>query len=127
MPDQVYDKQMLEDGVIVFRLKSTAHDHVDAWFQDVGRVLTEAHDKHTMARLMYDTRDIALITPYLVQKAEDLNKFPQPDDWRIATLVKNAFMANMVNYVRMVSLQPTMRERSRVFSDEAEALAWLRA
>ena len=127
MSNQAYEKEVLQDGVIVFRLKSTAHEEVDAWFQAVGQVLTEAHDKRTRARLMYDTREIALITPYLVQKAEDLNKFPQPDDWRIATLVKNAFMANMVNYVRLVSLQPTMRERSRVFSNEAEALAWLRA
>lgn len=127
MANQAFDKAVLEDGVIVFKIKSTAHEDVDAWFQAVGQVLTEAHDKRTIARLMYDTRDIALITPYLVQKAEDLNKFPQPDDWRIATLVKNSFMANMVNYVRMVSLQPTMRERSRVFSSETEALAWLRA
>jgi len=49
-----------------------------------------------------------------------------PDDWRVATLVGNAFIANMVSYVKSVSRLPTMHDRSRVFSDEAEALAWLR-
>jgi hypothetical protein len=45
----------------------------------------------------------------------------------VATLVGTAFLANMVNYVISVSLLPEMRLKSRVFSDEAEALAWLRS
>jgi hypothetical protein len=67
-----------------------------------------------------------MVTSYGVQKAEDLAKLPLPDDWRVATLAGNAFIANMVGYVRLVSLPPEMHNRSRVFSDEAEALDWLR-
>ena len=126
MPDQPYEKEILPDGIVVFVVKSTAREHIDAWYADVASVFAEARAKGAPVRLLYDVRKIDLITPYSVQKAEDLNKLPQPDNWRVATLVKNSFIANMVNYVRLVSLQPGMREQSRIFSDEAEALAWLR-
>lgn len=126
MPDQSYEKEILPDGIVVFAVKSTARAHIDAWYADVASVFAEARAKGAPVRLLYDIRQIDLVTPYSVQKAEDLNKLPQPDNWRVATLVKNSFIANMVNYVRLVSLQPGMRERSRIFSDEAEALAWLR-
>jgi hypothetical protein len=127
MASQTYDKLVLEDGIIVFRLRSTAREHLDAWYQDVAGVFAEARASGVGVRLLYDVRGIDLVTPYSVQKAEDLNKLPQPVDWRVATLVKNSFIANMVNYVRLVSLQPSVREQSHIFSDEAEALAWLRA
>src|SRR5512136_2443437 len=114
MAGQIYDKLVLEDGIVVFRLRSTAREHLDAWYQDVADVFAEARARGVGVRLLYDVRGIDLITPYSVQKAEDLNKLPQPTDWRVATLVKNSFIANMVNYVRLVSLQPSAREQSRI-------------
>jgi hypothetical protein len=76
---------------------------------------------------VYDVRNIGLVTPHAIQRAEELEKLAVTDDWRVATLVGTAFLANMVNYVISVSLLPEMRTKSRVFSDEAEALAWLRS
>ena len=124
--DLPYEKQVLEDGIVVFRVKSTIREHIDAWYQDVASVFAKSRAEQAASRILYDIRNIDAITPYGVQKAEDLSKLPLPNEWRVATLVKNAFIANMVNYVRLVSLQPGMRDRSRLFSDEAEALAWLR-
>jgi hypothetical protein len=126
MANQSYDKETLPDGIVVFVVKSTSREHMDAWYQDVAAVFAQARANNTPVRMLYDVRKIDLITPYSVQKAEDLNKLPVPNDWRVATLVKSSFLANMVNYVRLVSLQPGVREQSRIFSDEAEALAWLR-
>ena len=126
MIDRPYDKEVLEDGLVIFRIKSTAREHIDIWFQDVASVFAHAHEKHMPVRLLYDIRNIDLVTPYGVQKAEELNKLPLSADWRVATLVKNAFVANLVNYVKLVSLVPEVRDKSRVFSDEPEALAWLR-
>jgi len=126
MPDLPYEKEILEDGLVVFRITSTSREHIDVWFQDIASVFAKARADKAAARILYDIRNIEMVTPYSVQKAEDLIKLPLPDDWRVATLVKNAFIANMVNYVKLVSLQPGIRDRSRVFSDEVEALAWLR-
>lgn len=126
MMDLPYEKEILEDSLIIFRIKSTGREHIDAWFQDVASVFAQARANKTPAHILYDIRNIDMVTPYGVQKAEDLIKLPLPNNWRVATLVRDAFIANMVNYVRRVSLQPGVRDRSKVFSDEAEALAWLR-
>lgn len=126
MADQGYDKQVYEDGIVAYRIRSTARPNVDAWYQDVAAVFAQALEQNKPVRLMYDLHRIDLVTPYSVQRAEALEKLPVPDDWRVATLVGNAFIANMVSYVKSVSRLPTMHDRSRVFSDETEALAWLR-
>jgi hypothetical protein len=126
MADQGYDKQVYEDGIVAYRMRSTARPNVDAWYQDVAVEFARALEQGRPVRVMYDVRRLDLVTPYGVQRAEALEKLPVPDDWRVATLVGNAFIANMVSYVKSVSLLPSMRDKSRLFSDEAEALAWLR-
>jgi hypothetical protein len=100
---------------------------VDAWIADVATVFAQSLEQGRPVRLMYDVRSIGLVTPYAIQRAEELERLAVTDDWRVATLVGTAFLANMVNYVISVSLMPEMRSKSRVFSDEAEALAWLRS
>jgi len=126
MADQGYDKQVYEDGIVAYCMRSTARPNVDAWYQDVAVEFARALEQGRPVRVMYDVRRLDLVTPYGVQRAEALEKLPVPDDWRVATLVGNAFIANMVSYVKSVSLLPSMRDKSRLFSDEAEALAWLR-
>jgi len=127
MTDKGYDKDVYEEGIVVFRVWSTTRASIDEWYQDVAGVFAQALAQGKPVRVMYDLRRIDLVTPYSVQRAEALEQLPIPDDWRVATLVGNAFIANMVSYVKSVSSLPAMRDRSHVFSDEAEALAWLRS
>lgn len=126
MPDKSYQKQVLDDGIIIYRSASSDREVVDAWVEDVSRVFEAARALNKPVRLVYDVRNIGLATPYGIQRAEELERLNLPDDWRVATLVGNAFLANMVNYVISISMLPDMRSRSRCFADEAEALAWLR-
>jgi len=126
MPDKNYQKQVLDDGIVIYRSSSSDREVVDAWFEDVGRVFEAARALNQPVRLVYDVRSIGLATPYSIQRAEELERLNLPDDWRVATLVGNAFLANMVNYIISISMLPDMRARSRAFADEAEALDWLR-
>ncbi len=126
MAGKGFDKEILEGGITIYRSKSSDRDVVDAWYDDVAVVFRQSLEQGRPVRLMYDVRHIGLVTPYAIQRSEELERLAVTDDWRVATLVGTAFLANMVNYVISVSLMPEMRARSRVFSDEAEALAWLR-
>jgi hypothetical protein len=127
MAGKSFDKEILEGGITIYRSKSSDHEVVDAWIADVATVFAQSLEQGRPVRLMYDVRSIGLVTPYAIQRAEELERLAVTDDWRVATLVGTAFLANMVNYVISVSLMPDMRTKSRVFSDEAEALAWLRS
>ena len=126
MADKGYTKDVYDDGIVVYRVRSTMRSCIDEWYQDVAAEFARALEQGRPVRVMYDVRHIDLVTPYGVQRAEALEKLPVPDDWRVATLVGNAFIANMVSYVKSVSLLPSMHDKSRLFSDEAQALAWLR-
>jgi hypothetical protein len=98
---------------------------VDQWFEKVAAVFAQALEQGTRARLMYDLRKLDVITPYGLQRVEELERLPLPDDWRVATLVTNPFIASVANYVISVARLPAVRNHSRVFTDEAAALAWL--
>ena len=126
MAGKSFEKEILEGGITIYRSTSSDHEVVDAWFDDVATVFAQSFEQGRPVRLVYDLRHIGLITPYAIQRGEELERVAVTDDWRVATLVGTAFLANMVNYVSSVSLLPDMRSKSRVFSDEAEALAWLR-
>ena len=127
MAGKGFEKQVLEDGITIYRAQSSDREVVDAWYDDIAVVFSQSFEQGRPVRLVYDVRNIGLVTPYAIQRAEELEKLAVTDDWRVATLVGTAFLANMVNYVISVSLLPEMRTKSRVFSDEAEALAWLRS
>jgi hypothetical protein len=127
MAGKGFEKQVLEDRITIYRSQSSDREVVDAWYDDVAVVFSQSLKQGWPVRLMYDVRNIGLVTPYAIQRAEELERLAVTDDWRVATLVGTAFLANMVNYVISVSLLPEMRSKSRVFSDEAEALAWLRS
>ena len=126
MAGKSFEKEILEGGITIYRSKSSDREVVDAWIADVATVFAQSLEQGRPVRLMYDVRNVGLVTPYAIQRAEELERVAVTDDWRVATLVGTAFLANMVNYVISVSLMPDMRAKSRVFSDEAEALAWLR-
>jgi len=66
MADQGYDKQVYEDGIVAYRIRSTARPNVDAWYQDVAAVFAQALEQNKPVRLMYDLRRIDLVTPYSV-------------------------------------------------------------
>jgi hypothetical protein len=126
MAGKSFEKEILEGGITIYRSTSSDHEVVDAWIADVGKVFAESLEQGRPVRLMYDVRSVGLVTPYAIQRAGELERLAVTDDWRVATLVGTAFLANMVNYVISVSLMPDIRAKSRVFSDEAEALVWLR-
>jgi hypothetical protein len=121
-----YIKEILDGNVVVFRAMLATREFVDEWFQDVAAVFAQALEQGTRARLMYDLRNLDIITPYSLQRVEELERVPLPDDWRVATLLTNPFLASVVNYLISVARLPAMRHHSRVFTDEAQALAWLR-
>jgi len=127
MAGKGFDKEILEDDITIYRCRSSDREFVEAWYDDVAAVFAQSLEQGRPVRLMYDLRNVGLVTPYAIQRSEELERLAVTDDWRVATLVGTAFLANMVNYVISVSLMPDMRARSHVFSDEAEALAWLRA
>jgi hypothetical protein len=127
MAGKGFEKQVLEDGITIYRAQSSDREVVDAWYDDIAGVFSQSFEQGRPVRFVYDVRNIGLVTPHAIQRAEELEKLAVTDDWRVATLVGTAFLANMVNYVISVSLLPEMRSKSRVFSDEAEALAWLRS
>ena len=127
MAGKGFEKEILEDGIVIYRAKSSDRAVIDAWHNDVAAVLAQSFELGRPVRLMYDVRNIGLVTPYAIQRSEELERLAVSDDWRVATLVGTAFLANMVNYVISASLVSDMRSRSRVFSDEAKALAWLRS
>jgi hypothetical protein len=122
-----YDKEILSDGIVVYRLRQTSPDCVDAWFADVAEVFARALETGEAPRLLYDVRTLTFPSRHLLQRAEALNKLPAPDTWRVATLAGSQFATELINLVRSVSLlSASQYARSRVFSDEATALAWLR-
>jgi hypothetical protein len=125
MANRCYDKEIRYDGVVVYKFKSTTHACMDMWFDDVAAVFAEAIKSQASVRLMYDVRGIRSPSPYALQRAQDLSKLPLPDDWRVATLTKNAFATNIINFIRKMSLSSDTANQSRIFSSEVEALVWL--
>ncbi len=127
MPDKGYEKEICADGVIVYHLHSKSESAFQDWFEDVAAVFAKAREEGKAIRLLYDVREIDAISPMQMHRAQQLAELPLPDDWRVATLTGSSFATNMINLIRSISLlAPGMYERSRVFSDEGEALAWLR-
>lgn len=127
MQDRGYEKEVLADGVIIYRLHSKSEATFAAWFEDVKAVFARARESGTAARLLYDVREIDAISPRQMRMAQQLADLPLPADWRVATLTGSSFATNMINLIRSISLlSPGMYERSRVFSTEDEALTWLR-
>lgn len=122
-----YEKEVLPDGVVIYRIHGTDKITAETWFHDVTAVFAEAIRQGQPARLMYDVREVGFFTPHVMKRAGQLAQVPLPADWRVATLVKNAFVRQLVSTIKTISLlSQEMYERSHVFSDEAEALAWLR-
>jgi len=125
--DTGYEKEVLADKIVIFRFKSTSRETVDTWFGDVVSEFAKALEEGRRTRVMYDLRVVGMLTPYTLQRAQALERgVPVPDDWRVATLVPSEFVANLVNYVISISQMSGMQSKSRVFSNEDEALAWLR-
>lgn len=127
MANRCYDKEVRSEGIVVFKFKSTSPPCIDTWFEDVAAVFAQALEDQTRVRLMYDVRGLRSPSPYALQRAQDLSKLPLPDDWRVATLTQNAFATNIINFIRKVSLSSDMVTQSRIFANEAQAVAWLLA
>ncbi len=126
MTNKGYVKEILKDQIVVLRITSSAREVVDACYEVAASALAEARQQHTCARLLYDVRKLDAVTPYGLRRAEDLGWLPLPDQWRVSALVSSPMVATLYNYLKAASLQPAVRDNSRLFTDEDEALAWLR-
>ncbi len=123
-----YCRETLADGVVIFRVRSTDRECIDALFEDVAAVFEEACEEDRPAYLVYDVRALTIPTAYAVRRAQDLARLPLPTFWKVATIVGNDFATSVINFIRTVSLLSSEQyERSRVFSAEGDALEWLRA
>lgn len=126
MNERGFEKEVREDGIIIWRIHSTQRTIVDAWYADVAGEFAAAFAASKRTRFMYDVRQVSLANPYIMKRASDLAKLPLPVDWKVVTLVNSAFVKTFVSTIRAVSLtSQAMYERSQIFSNEAEALAWL--
>ena len=127
MQMQGYDKEVLDDGIVIYRLIKSDHASVDAFFQDVAGLFARALETGENPRIMYDVRGLTFPSRHMLQRAEALNTLPAPDTWRVATLTGSQFATDIINLIRSISLlSADQYARSRVFSDEEMALAWLR-
>ncbi len=127
MSNQGYIKEILEDGIIIYRIESASRECMEEWFEDVSHAFAEAKAVQTPIRLMYDIRAVNSPTTHAMKRAHDLAKLPLPDEWRVATVCSNPFAVNFINFVRTSSLLTLDTfNRSRVFNNEEEALKWLR-
>ncbi len=126
MIDPGYDKEIRDDGIIIFRIRSTQRPVVDRWYQDVAGEFARALNEGRATRFIYDARRVNLANPYILKRASDLANLPLPPDWRVATLVSSGFLKHFVHTIRVVSLtSQEMFERSQIFTDEDEAVRWL--
>lgn len=126
MTENCYDREVLEGCIVVYRLKKTTRECMDAWFEDVASFLETALEQDKPVRLLYDVRPITVPTPYSIERAQALSKFPLPENWRVATVTGTGFATGLINLIRSASLlSQKMYARSRVFSSKREALAWL--
>ena len=124
MPEYCYDKEVLEGDIMVYRLKKTSRECMDLWFEDVSGVFAASLAQNKPVRLLYDVRSLSVPTPYSLERAQALADLPLPDDWRVATVTGTGFATGLINLIRSASLlSHEMYERSRVFSNEQDAIA----
>ena len=127
MSEYCYDKELLEGGIVVYRLRKTSRECMDLWFEDVSNVFESSLAQDNSVRLLYDVRALTVPTPYSLERAQALADLPLPEDWRVATVTGTGFATGLINLIRSASLlSHEMYERSRVFSAERDAIAWLR-
>lgn len=128
MDMQGYEKEVLDDGIIIYRLREGKVESVDAFFMDVAAVFARALETGEPPRLLYDVRALSFPSRHMLQRAEELNDLPAPDTWRVATLTGSQFATSIINLIRSISLRsPDQYKRSRVFTNEVEAIDWLRS
>jgi hypothetical protein len=127
-PAECYDKEVLEDGIIVYRVKISTGPCADLWFDDIAGEFEHARLEKRHIRLVYDLCRMSLATPYMMQRMQQLSSLPTPENWHVASIASNAFAVNVVKLVKNASLMDAnLFERSQIFSREEEALAWLRS
>ncbi len=128
MENRSYKKESLDDGIVIFTAHFLTHEGVDAWFDDVAKEFSKAAQEGSPTRFVYDLRNISIVSPYALKRSRDLADLELPSDWKVATLISGAFLAEVTNFVRSISLlSPAMYDRSRTFTQLEEALEWLRS
>lgn len=126
--NQGYEKEIIEDGIIVYRFKSASRQCMEEWFADISQTFADAKSVDAPIRVIYDVRGVSSPTTHALKRAHDLAKLPLPTEWHVATVCDNPFAANFINFVRASSLLSSETlNRSRVFRSEEAALEWLRS
>ena len=124
-----FQKEILADGVIIYRVQISTAECADLWFDDLAAEFARAKAEQRTSRLLYDLRKMTKATPYALQRIGQLASLPDlPEKWFVASVTGSAFVTGMVHFVKTISLfDSKLFERSQIFDGEAEALEWLRS
>lgn len=124
-----FQKEILPDGIIVYRILLSTGEAADLWFEDLTREFARAKAEKRDSRLLYDLRKMSKATPYMLQRMQQLASLPDlPEKWYVASVTGNTFVTGVVHFVKTISLFDTkLFERSQIFDHEPEALEWLRS
>jgi hypothetical protein len=116
---------LAEGQIAVFQVTSIAFESIDAWVSAAIRVMEE-HPSDRPYHVLHDfsSRNMTL-TPYLRQRIQEaLTRAPKAKG-RLAGLVAPG-VTNMIVQLFVNTLRHLVTRREfKVFTDEAEALAWL--
>jgi hypothetical protein len=124
-----FQKEILADDIIVYRIQISTGECDDAWFDDLVAEFARAKAEQRNSRLLYDLRKMTKATPYMLQRMQQLASLPNlPEKWFVASVTGNGFVTGIVHFVKTISLFDTkLYERSQIFNGEDEALEWLRS
>ena len=126
---ECFTKEILDDGIIIYRIQISTGECADLWFDDLVREFARAKAEKRNSRLVYDLRKMNKATPYMMQRMQQLASLPElPEKWFVASVTGNAFVTGVVHFVKTISLfDSKLFDQSQIFDGEPEALAWLRS
>jgi hypothetical protein len=124
-----FQKEILHDGIIIYRIQISTGECADLWFDDLSLEFARAKAEKRDSRLLYDLRKMSKATPYMMQRMQQLASLPElPEKWFVASVTGNAFVTGVVHFVKTISLfDSKLFDQSQIFDGELEALEWLRS
>jgi hypothetical protein len=121
-----YRRERLPDNIHILRLTNASPETIDAWFEDCQKLIQVWRIDRSL-RYLHDVREAEQVTPHATEKVVRIlrqMRYMPVSDGRGAILVKSAPLANLLS--TFFKRRPYANWSIAFFSDEDEALAWLR-